>query len=141
MISKGHETFLKVPVPLVAQHRSNGTGLVRYSVAGIISFYDVYFPFLYNFQALSPQNPLMVSFHTLGVGNGFYLRESSQPIKQCKGICITSAYHPSPSKEELPATAAPPASAPWFPPPCSEAYTTQPDSEYLGRTAYGHRDR
>lgn len=57
----------------------------------------------------------MVSFHSLGVGNGFYLRESSQQIKQCKGLCITSACHPSPSKEELPATAAPLSLAPLVP--------------------------
>lgn len=48
----------------------------------------------------------MVSFHTLGVGNSFCLRESSQQIKQCKGLWIASAYHPSPSTEELQATAA-----------------------------------
>lgn len=49
----------------------------------------------------------MVSFHALGVGNSSYLRGSSQQIKQCKGLWITSAYHPSPSTEELQATAAP----------------------------------
>ena len=47
-----------------------------------------------------------MSFHTLGVGRGFYLFYSQQ-TKQCKGLCITSAYHPSPSKDELPAIAAP----------------------------------
>lgn len=57
----------------------------------------------------------MVSFHSLGAGNGFYLREGSQQIKQGKGLCITSAYHPSPSKEELPATAAPLSLSPLVP--------------------------
>lgn len=56
---------------------------------------------------LFPQDRLMASFHILGVGNGFYLRESSQQIQPGKGLCVTSAHHPSPSKEELPATAAP----------------------------------
>ena len=84
----------------------------------------------------------MVSFHTLGVGNGFYLKESSQQIKQCKGLRITSAHHPSPSKEELPATAAPLSlSPPGSPLPYSEVYMTEQYSEHLSRTAYSHRDR
>lgn len=48
-----------------------------------------------------------MSYHTLPVGNSFYLRESSQQVQQCKGLCTASAFHPVSSKEKLPSTAAP----------------------------------
>lgn len=44
----------------------------------------------------------MLSFHTLAVGNRFYLRESSQQVKRCKGLCIGSTSQTVSSKEELP---------------------------------------
>lgn len=48
MISKAHETLLKVPVPLAAKHSNKGTGFLRCSVVGTVLFHGVYFPFLYN---------------------------------------------------------------------------------------------
>lgn len=48
MVSKGHESLLRVPVPLAAKHSNNGTGFLRFSMVGIILHYGVHFPFLYH---------------------------------------------------------------------------------------------
>lgn len=78
----------------------------------------------------------MVSFHTLGKGNSFYLRESTQQIKQGKRDIILPL-----AKRSYQLLLHCLASAPWFPPHCSAVYMTQQYSEYLNRTPHRHRDR